>query len=261
MSRNSDVQSFLRQSRSAGSPQSLARLLGDCTEAMGFDWFALVHHVDLSSSARSLDHMRRGEMIALSNYPEAWTRDYVENKRIAVDPVVLATHNRALPFRWDALPWGADAPPGSWDFREPSARFGIGEGFTVPIHFPGEPPGSCHFAVRPQRDLPARNFAMAETVGRVGFEAARALVLSARRRGRREAPRLTDRQLQCTLLAGRGLTEREIAASLGIAAETVKRHLKEARLSYGVSKTVQLVARAVFDGRIALADLISGADH
>jgi LuxR family quorum-sensing system transcriptional regulator CciR len=262
MSRAVEVESFVRLSRAAGSPEALGRLLEELAREMGFDHFALVHHVDLADTDRSLDHMRRGEMVALTNYAESWTRAYVAGNFMASDPVVLAAHRTALPFRWEDLEWGGGGPPGSRDFRDSSLKAGIGAGFTVPVHFPGEPAGSCHFSVDPRRALPERNLAMAATAARIAFEAARALVLAARRAGREDCsgrpPRLTERQLQCTLLAGRGLTERESAAALGIAPETVKRHLKEARLAYGVSKTVQLVARAAYDGRIPLADLVVG---
>jgi LuxR family quorum-sensing system transcriptional regulator CciR len=255
------VQSFLLSARAAGSPEALRRLLEEATRAMEFDLFALIHHAPLAETERSLEHMRRGQVIAITNYPESWTRAYVAENRIAMDPVVIASHRTALPFRWDELDWEGEGPGGRRAFREASLEAGIGDGYTVPIHFPGEPPGSCSFAVHPGRALPERNLALAETIGRIAFEAARALVLAARRAGGNGArPRLTQRQLQCTLLAGRGLTERETAEALGIAAETVKRHLKEARLAYGVSKTVQLVARAAYDGRIALADLVVGGE-
>jgi LuxR family quorum-sensing system transcriptional regulator CciR len=258
------VQSFLELSRAAGSPEALRRVLEEAVRAMGFDLFALVHHAPLAETERSLEHMRRGEVIAITNYPERWTRAYVAENRIAMDPVIIASHRTALPFRWDELDWAGEGPGGRRAFREASLKAGIGAGFTVPIHFPGEPPGSCSFAVHPGRALPERNLALAATIARIAFEAARALVLAARRAGgdgcAGRPPRLTERQLQCTLLAGRGLTERETAAALGIAPETVKRHLKEARLAYGVSKTVQLVARAAYDGRIALADLVVGGE-
>jgi len=69
------------------------------------------------------------------------------------------------------------------------------------------------------------------------------------------ASRLTPRQIECTLWVGRGLTESEIAGKLGISTETVKRHLKEARGSYGVDKSIQLLIRAMADGLVKLEDL------
>jgi DNA-binding CsgD family transcriptional regulator len=70
------------------------------------------------------------------------------------------------------------------------------------------------------------------------------------------AVKLTRRQVQCTILAGRGLTEGEIAQNLGVAPGTVKRHLKDARRAYNVDKTMQLVTHALADGVFTLDDLI-----
>jgi hypothetical protein len=39
--------------------------------------------------------------------------------------------------------------------------------------------------------------------------------------------------------------------------ETVKRHLKEARQTYGVAKSVQLVTQSLNDGQITLRDLLT----
>jgi len=67
---------------------------------------------------------------------------------------------------------------------------------------------------------------------------------------------LTDRQLQCIIFVGRGLTEAEIARRLDVSAETVKRHLKDAREAMGVKKSVQLVIQALDAGIITLSDLV-----
>ena len=69
-------------------------------------------------------------------------------------------------------------------------------------------------------------------------------------------PRLTKRQIQCTMLAGRGLTEADIAERLGLATQTVKTHLQVARRAYSVDRTIQLVMRALADGLISLDDLL-----
>jgi LuxR family transcriptional regulator, quorum-sensing system regulator CciR len=68
--------------------------------------------------------------------------------------------------------------------------------------------------------------------------------------------KLTPRQIECTKLVGRGLTEAEIAEQLGVSTETIKRHLKEARRSYGVDKSIQLVTKSLADGLLTLQDLL-----
>jgi len=104
---------------------------------------------------------------------------------------------------------------------------------------------------------------MAHWIGIFAFQAGRTMLNDTRRGRAAPGPRrLTERQLQCTILVGRGLCEGAIGRRLGISPETVKRHLKEARLSYGVTKSVQLVTHALRDGQITLRDVFSerGAD-
>lgn len=257
MSRLADVQKFIEASRSVRTPRALESLLADVSAQMGFDHYALIHHVDLTAYNSSLDHMQRGEMVALSNYPEAWIHEYIRRNIVADDPVLLASHRSAVGFRWDEVPNLIKVTSAHRDVTEDTHRAGLGEGFTVPAHVPGEATGSCNFAMRIGRALPARNLPMAQLVGAYAFQAARSMVASARdRRNGRPIRRLTDRQLECTILVGRGLTEQQIAGRLGISDETVKRHLKEARQVYEVAKSIQLVARSLYDGHIALTDLL-----
>ena len=108
------------------------------------------------------------------------------------------------------------------------------------------------------RALPIRNLAMAHWIGSFAFQAGRTMLMKTRaRKSPVERRRLTERQLQCTILVGRGLCEEAIGKRLGIATETVKRHLKEARLSYGATKSVQLVTQSLRDGLITLRDIFS----
>lgn len=71
-----------------------------------------------------------------------------------------------------------------------------------------------------------------------------------------QSPKLTDRQVECVILVGRGHTEREISKRLGISTETVKSHLREARRAYAVTKTIQLVIALLHRGEIATRDMI-----
>ena len=72
-----------------------------------------------------------------------------------------------------------------------------------------------------------------------------------------EPPRLSQRQLECIVLVARGKSDWEIGKILGISEETVKWHLKDARARYDVSKRVQLVTRTLFDGQVALTELLN----
>jgi LuxR family transcriptional regulator, quorum-sensing system regulator CciR len=256
LSRIADVQAFIDASRSVASPRALETLLEAVTREIGFDHYALMHHVDLSRYHPSLDHMERGELVGLSNYPPAWVEEYIRRNIVADDPVLLASRRTNVGFTWDEMPDLIEITAAHRALSDDTRRAGLGGGYTVPAHVPGEATGSCTFAMRFGRALPVHNLAAAQLVGAFAFQAARTMVANARRPSPRPSRRLTDRQLECTILVGRGLTERQIGGRLGISDETVKRHLKEARQTFHVSKSVQLVTRTLHDGQISLSDLI-----
>lgn len=259
MGRVREVQRFIDGLRHIRTPKGLATSLSDIAIDMGFDNITMFHHVDLSRITPSLAHMRRGELVGITTAPLAWSEYYRDHNLVAVDPRVLATRRTMSPFRTEEM--GRIIPLTSVQRAviEAQSRANLGEGFIIPIHFPGEPSGSCTFSVRCGRALPSQNFAMAHWIANSAFQSARTMLDNVRAREARSAkrPRLTERQLQCTLLVGRGLCEVEIARRLGISYETVKRHLKEARLAYGVTKSVQLVTQSLHDGQITLRDLLA----
>ena len=258
MTQLADVQRFIDESRRVKTAGELENLLAGVTREMGFEYYALIHHVDLSRYSSALEHMDQGNLVALSNYPPAWIEAYIGRNIVANDPVLLASHRTSVGFKWEDVPKLIKITSKHRQITEDTRRAGSADGFTVPAHVPGEANGSCNFAMGVGRPLPEQNLAMAHMIGAYAFQAARSLVLNAKGMAN-YAPRvpLSQRQLECTFLVGRGKTDWEIARILGISEETVKRHLKDAREHYDVPKRVQLVIRAVFDGQISLADLLS----
>jgi LuxR family quorum-sensing system transcriptional regulator CciR len=130
---------------------------------------------------------------------------------------------------------------------------GIGEGFTVPAHVPGEAHGSCSFACARGERFEARHLPLLQLVGAFAFEAARRI-----RRDRFTTGRvhLTDRQRECVIWAARGKSDWEIARILGISEETAREHLRNARERYGVPKRTLVAVHALFDGTIGFLDVL-----
>lgn len=258
MGRIGDVQRFIDDLRQIRTPKGLEQSLFAVCREMGFDMVTMFHHVDLSRIDPALTHMRRGELVGITTAPISWSEFYRDNKFVAVDPRVLATRRTMSPFRTSETGRIIQISSAQRAVVESQARANIGEGFTIPVHFPGEPSGSCTFIMSCGRSLPTHNFAMAHWIGSAAFQAGRSILASARNRGTpAKRTRLTERQLQCTILVGRGLSEEAIARQLGISFETVKRHLKEARTAYGVTKSVQLVTQSLHDGQITLRDIFA----
>lgn len=255
MTRLADVQEFIDHARHASGFEELRGLLGGISRGMGFDHFALMHHLDLR-----LWPERR--IVALSDYPESWKALYIERQFQGSDPIVLAAQRTAVGFRWDEL---ARLVPLNGAHRkrlELGRRAGIADGFTVPANIPGETCGSCTFTMEPGHELPEANLPMAQLVGPFAFQAARELIIAETGADAfRKEQRLTTRQLECVLWLGRGKTAWETGQILGISADTVNEYLDEARHRYGVARRVELVVHAAFRGELALTDMVSTIPH
>ena len=240
------VDAFVRDVGGVASEADLAGLLEEMSAEMGFHYFALTHHVDIRQAPQPA--------IRLHNYPSHWVEYFDEQKLGPSDPVHRASHLTSVGFTWSKLPYMIHLTPRDRLVLEQAGSNGIGDGFTVPAHVPGESNGSCSFATLPGHALMGEHLPVAQMVGAFAFEAARRLW---RMRGcASPAPQLTDRQRDCVVWAARGKSDWEIAQILGISHETVIQHLKQARERYGVTKRTMLAVSALFDGTISFIDVL-----
>ncbi len=245
----------MEQSRSVDTAAELTALMDEITRDMGFDHFALTHHVDLSPLSEDRYHIESGELLALTTYPDHWIDYYIEHQIFDNDPVWLASETSSQSFQWCSLPNLIDLNDKLRDITERTRRAGLHSGFTVPANVPGENNGSVSFALTRSARLPQENLAMAQMIAAFSFQAAQRLVRQGRRKHFAKAG-LTSRQLECIELVARGMSDREIAKSLGVSVETVKKHLEAARRKYGVHKRVQLILQAIYNGDLNLQDLL-----
>lgn len=223
----------------------LAALVGGAARELGFEFFALLHHASLALPGRGL--------IRLDNYPQGWAEELVSEDLVGIDPVHHACRRTSLGFAWDEL--GRYTPIGGAEraVLERASRHGLGDGFTVPVNIPGEPPGSCTFAVRCGKELPRGRLLSAEQLGVHAFEAARRL---AGFPAGGLCPRLSRRERQCLRLLAAGKTDAVIAQILGISPETAHQYVKRARAAYDVASRAQLVACGLRDSLISFEEAI-----
>jgi LuxR family quorum-sensing system transcriptional regulator CciR len=241
------VDAFVRDVSEITSEAELAEALDDICRQLGFRYFALTHHVDIRRAPQPA--------IRLHNYPAGWVDFFDENSLGPSDPVHRASHLTSVGFAWSRLPQLIQLTPRDREILDLAGLSGIGEGFTVPAHVPGESNGSCSFATHRGQPLREEHLPVAQLAGAFAFEAARRLARM--RAGTSPKPRrLTERQRDCVLWAARGKSDWEIARILGISHETVIRHLKEARERYSVSKRTMLAVSALFDGTISFIDVL-----
>jgi len=230
----------------ATSLDELTPILAAIAIEMGFRYFALTHHLNIPRAPQPA--------VRLHNYPEAWVEYFDAQGLGPSDPVHRASHMTTVGFAWSRLPRLIQLTARDRDVLERARQIGIGDGFTVPAHIPGESAGSCSFASASTEDVRPDRLYLAQIVGGLAFEAARRVVAVRPEPGAK--PQLTDRQRECIYWAARGKTDLEIAVILGISHETVILHLKQARARYGVFKRTQLAVHALFDGTLSFVDLL-----
>ena len=133
----SRVDAFVREVRELETEADLADALGEITRDLGFRFFALTHHVDVRRSSAA---------IRIHNYPAGWAEWFDEQSLGATDPVHRASNITSVGFAWSTLPQMIALTPEDRRVLELARGHGIGEGYTVPAHVPGEAHGSCSFA-------------------------------------------------------------------------------------------------------------------
>ena len=237
------VKPYFRYFSEVATGSELADLLESVTRDLGFRYFALTHHVDIR---RNPD-----KTIRLLNYPGEWVEYYDANCLGVTDPVHRASHVTTLGFAWSKIPLLIALTALDREILARGESNGIGEGFTVPAHVPGESHGSCTFANPAGTTLPEASLALAQLVGHYAFDAARRLWQV------RPEPvaGLTERQRECLRWVALGKSDWEIAQILGIRHHTVIMHLKQARDRYGGGKRSALVAHALYDTSITFPDI------
>ena len=241
------IDAFVRDVTEVETEADLAELMAEVSRELGFAYFALTHHVDIRRAP--------GPAIRLANYPTDWI-DYFDDHQLGPsDPVHRASQLTSVGFSWSRLANLIELTPRDRQILELATQRGIGDGFTIPAHVPGESNGSCSFAAEAGRALSEEHLPLAQLAGAFAFEAARR-IWQMRHTALLPPPQLTDRQRDCVVWTARGKSDWEIARILGLSHETVTEYLKRARERYGVCKRTQLVVQALFDGTISFTDVL-----
>lgn len=250
MDKRLHLQEFIRECNLAETEEQLFAALDEATRRLGFDQFAMGHHVDLTGPP--------DDAIRLTTYHPDWVEASIGRGYFLDDPVHAASSRTAVGFLWSDVPKMISLTERQNTILENARKYGLSEGFTVPVHVPGEYRGTCSFGANSLDKLRDDALPTAQLVAVFAFEAARRIMRS-RRRGKDlgEIPALTRRQLDCVTLVATGKTDWEIGRILGISQATAHEHVENARKRYGVAKRSQLVIRALFDGQISFSDILN----
>ncbi len=243
-----EVQDFVRTVRAADSLDAITATLSNATRRFDFDYFAMVQRVNARLSFGP---------VRLSDYPESWVDLLSTTEYYVHDPVLAACEKSVAPFAWDTIPAIITMSKHQKAYMVNARAAGLDRGYTVPIHVPGEASGLCSFVTTNGRELPADSLPAAQYLACFAFEAARRLVEN--RSGPGDGggvPRLTQRQLDCVVLAARGKSNWVVGKLLGLSPDTVHKYLESAKRRYGVSSRTELVVRALYDGQLSFKDII-----
>lgn len=246
-----EVRRFVEAANNAKTINALQRLMERTIRKLGIDYFALAHHVMIYNAPSNT--------VFVHNYPEPWAATIHVREYMRDDPVTEISSRQTAPYRWSDMPKLVQLSRRQREILRESKRAGLVDGFSVPVHMPDEPVGSCSFAAT--RPIPNEVLPVITAIGLVAFEAARRLVrlrpvAIAAARGRMSA-----RERECVLLAARGATDAEISRMLGLAESTVTRHIEDARHRCGCGTRMELVARALYRQELKFEDLIEAENE
>lgn len=228
----------------ASSETALHEALARATKALGFDYFALAYD---KRSYNTFDHN-----LLIHDYPELWANIYIGFELARLDPVRRASERSMTGFEWSRIEDYIPLSRADRQILSVGRENGIGDGYTVPRHLPGDASGSCSFIVTPENEIPAAMLPSAEIVGAVALTSARRILGY---KPPKNKPMLSERQRECVLWSARGKTAAEVAIILGISEDTVIQHLKLGRERYDVHCRQALILHALFDGLIGFGDI------
>ncbi len=242
------VQTFVHAVRAAPSLTDIGLVLKDATRSFNFDHFALAQKL---GGGAGLGPVR------LTDFPDAWVDRLMVQGRVSDDPVLLASERQVTPFAWSNLPSLVPMQARHHAFMAEARAAGLAEGYTVPIHVPGQASGLVSFVMAEGAPLPVDSLPAAQYLACFAFEAARRLKLAAVGGEAADAPRLTQRQVDCLVLAARGKSNWVTAQLLGLSEGTVHKYIEAAKSRYGVSTRTELVVRALYDGQLSFGDVLT----
>jgi LuxR family quorum-sensing system transcriptional regulator CciR len=256
MGQYDDVHQFIAKANAITEVNELGRLLEDVGKTLGFDYFALVHHhINLIDATQDTIHV--------FNYPEAWVGTIIEQGYFRDDPMLAASEKSGIGFLWTDIGKIIALNSRHREILRAAGQNGMGDGFTIPANVPGEFHGSCSFGTRFGRTVDPRVVPIAHYIGCFAFEAARTLLRTRAAQNSKSplvgaVPELTQRQLDCLVLAARGKSDHDIGKLLGISWQTVHKHMEHAKSRYNVSSRRELILRTLYDCKLTYATLYPG---
>ncbi len=239
------AESFVEQHGRKVPLPELKHLFATALEELGIRYFSCCQHVDPLNP--------RNAALVFQNYPAQWLRYYSESGRYRIDPVFRFADERMVPFHWSDPEFRASLSQAQREILIEAARYGIANGYTVPVRPPGAQTASCSV-------VPCSESGIDPATGHAVFVMA-SFMFDAMLRAKSEccAERsivLSERERQCLELAAQGKDDWTIGLLLRISERTAHNHIERAKRRLGVCTRVQVIVHALSEGQIAFGDVI-----
>lgn len=226
----------------ANSLDELHKSIAAAKTLLGFHYYAFIQ----SNSGRSVGGL------LLQDYPDSWVNLQRETYGFAQSPVLQLASQTATPFEWREIPSLLSVTPGQSAYLRLAAAHGLGQGFTVPIHAPGEASALVSF-VNPD-DYPIERSSLPHAM----YVATRAFAAGSRirRAFADHHSRLSDSDTRVITLVCRGHSKRGIAQKLGIDTSDVNRAIVRGCKHYRVGSQTEMIVHALYERSIRFEDVI-----
>lgn len=225
---------FIERSKQVSSLEELGAAFQAATKSLGFDYYACVSCVEFGALPEG--------SVFLADYPDDWTKYYLEQEYERTDPILQVSLKEHMPFNWDNKINHRVLTPEQTEMMGEAEDAGLLYGVTVPIHIVGAFPGAVN-VVGDNRDIdPAAEHAI--HLMSVYLHDAALRVATQNNAQPKAVAKLTPREKECLQWVAAGKTDWEISSILSIAERTVHTHVESAKSKLGVSTRVQAVVKA-----------------
>ncbi len=236
------VDTAIAQIDEATSLDELHKAITIAKTALGFRYYAFIQ----SNSGRSIGGL------LLQDYPDSWIRLQSETFGFAQSPVLQLASQTATPFEWREIPTLLTMTREQRAYLRLAAAHGLGHGFTVPIHAPGEASALVSFVNPGDGVIERGSMPQAMYVATRAFAAGSRL----RRASAEHHPRLSDGDARVITLVCRGHSKRGIAQKLGIEASDVNSAIVRGCKHYRVGSQTEMIVHALYERSIRFEDVI-----
>jgi LuxR family quorum sensing-dependent transcriptional regulator len=180
-------------------------------------------------------------LVELNGWPQGWFERYVGGRYADTDAVCRHSRDTIRPFFWHDVPERYFSTAQARRIANEAADFGLRDGYLVPAYSRRHWHALMSFSTPEKRlELPTRERLAVNLMAMVAISSVEAL------RSEQERDRLlSPREREVLKWAAMGKTADEIGDILNISTPTVRKHLQNARQSYGVSSTLAAVALAL----------------